>query len=335
LDARPITDSITHYVLSIVSTDLKGSPDLKSAMRTAASLDDDSLPDDFDTVDDVSTPYTILTSQLRTAGPIALHYGLSTASSSSVGAGSGNEQQQQQPLTEQPKLFGRSRFSDLRTSDSLADTPSSLNKLNFKFASHVVFYLSATNWDTVFAKVQKSLREWMKVGSIHGKGVGNNFVLASCCAFDKARLSQFLQGLFRFLVFLFSLMMNMTEIASLFISLPSEVYPQVAFAIRRAVWRWIQIFPRDFAETLQHNRRLDNASQRLYDILISKLDEMNKVYMWPVLTALLIISNEKMRETETQFNGDSVSRQFFRNKKVRLFFLLFFKGWNFDRVRCV
>jgi hypothetical protein len=119
-------------------------------------------------------------------------------------------------------------------------------------------------------------------------------------------------------------MMNTTEIASLFISLPSEVYPQVAFAIRRAVWRWIQIFPRDFAETLQHNRRLDNASQRLYDILISKLDETNKVYMWPVLTALLIISNEKMRETETQFNGDAVSvAKFFRNKKVCLLFVCF------------
>jgi hypothetical protein len=95
-----------------------------------------------------------------------------------------------------------------------------------------------------------------------------------------------------------------TEVSSLFVSLPKEVYPQVLFAVRRAVWRWIQIFPIEFAEALQQSRRQDsNAAQRLYDTLASKMDDTNRLFMWPALTALLIISNEKMQEAEGQQNG--------------------------------
>lgn len=174
MDAKPITDDITQYVLNAVCSVLAHAPDISSMGRTAASMDADCLADEFETVDDVSTPFTILTSQLRSAGPAAaLHYGVSR--------------------NEQLKIFGRSHFSELRTSEAVVDTPSSLVKLNYKFASHVVFYLSATNWDAVFMKVQKNLRAWTK-GVNSEKHAQGDFILASCCAFDRSRLVQFLQG---------------------------------------------------------------------------------------------------------------------------------------------
>ena len=120
----------------------RDAPDLSHVVRTAASMDADSLADEFETVDGVSTPFTILTSQLRSAGPAtSIQYG-------------------SEPRDE--KVFGRSKFNEIKTSEALIETPSSLIKLNYKFASHVVFYLSATNWDAVFFSFIESCATYLR-----------------------------------------------------------------------------------------------------------------------------------------------------------------------------
>lgn len=63
------------------------------------------------------------------------------------------------------------------------------------------------------------------------------------------------------------------------------------------------MFPNEFVDVLRNNKKLENHSQRLFDLILNKLDDTNKVYMWPALTALLIISNDKMQEAENSFGN--------------------------------
>ena len=99
-------------------------------------------------------------------------------------------------------------------------------------------------------------------------------------------------------------------------SLPSDVHPQVTFTVRRAIWRWIQIFPSEYLDSLLNPKTLSGTSQRLFDILMGKVEESNRSYMWPALTALLIISSEKMKETATNFiSGGVETRNFFQSSK--------------------
>ena len=74
------------------------------------------------------------------------------------------------------------------------------------------------------------------------------------------------------------------------------------------------MFPKEFEDVLQNYKQLENISQKLYDMFLGRLDDSNKAYFWPALTALLIISNDKMEEADFQLSNPVDKRK--GNKRV-------------------
>ncbi|KAG9123617.1 Ras GTPase activating protein ira2 [Ceratobasidium sp. 392] len=174
---------------------------------------------------------------------------------------------------------------------SYSDTPESVSWLVYRYAARVVYGVSRSNWDIVFAKV----RGWIRAA--HASSAGGavdelvdvmDMKLITCSALDSARLSHVL-----------------TEISSLLVGMKDKPKLAIANALRQAIWNWIEILPKEYTDLLAGRRKLDGAPERVFDTLytLAERDGKQRSY-WPTLTILLAVSPERIKGLETRSKKD-------------------------------
>ncbi|KAH7343309.1 hypothetical protein B0J17DRAFT_171910 [Rhizoctonia solani] len=190
-----------------------------------------------------------------------------------------------------------------------SDTPSSLSWLVYRYAARVVYAISSSNWDAVFTRV----RGWIRAASANGNGGPTDELsdtmdirLLTCSAVDSTRLTNVL-----------------SEISSLIMGVKDKCRIVIANAVKQAVWNWIEILPNEYTELLTGQRSLDNAPERLFDVLHSQSERDGKQRLyWPTLTVLLAVSPERLKGLEILITGGRVKR----DRKVTTFREALFKG---------
>ncbi|CAE6527674.1 unnamed protein product, partial [Rhizoctonia solani] len=191
---------------------------------------------------------------------------------------------------------------------SYSDTPSSLSWLVYRYAARVVYAISSSNWDAVFTRV----RGWIRAANASASGSGADepdtmdIRLLTCSAVDSVRLGNVL-----------------SEISSLIMGVKDKSKIVLANAVRQAVWNWIEILPNEYTEVLTGQRSLDNAPERLFDVLFSQYERDGKQRSyWPTLTVLLATSPERLKGLEILGTGGRVKR----DRKVTSFKEALVKG---------
>lgn len=95
----------------------------------------------------------------------------------------------------------------------------------------------------------------------------------------------------------------------------SDAQCAVAIYLRRAIWNWIETFPSEFIEMASGHRKLDGAPERVFDLFVQIEDDQNKRILWPTMSALLILSHDRLKQVSLLFESHTRNKQS-QNKKV-------------------
>ncbi|KAF7723612.1 Ras GTPase activating protein ira2 [Apophysomyces ossiformis] len=146
----------------------------------------------------------------------------------------------------------------------------------YKATSRVVFYLSASNWAIVFARIKSWLLYLSKVADENAETA--DIRLLECCALDQHRLGIVLQ-----------------ELGSAFLHLKRSAQLALGSILRRAIWNWIETYPSQFVALYQGKTRLEGNPEIFFDICNSTADTTRKkAILWPLQTLLLILSPDTL-----------------------------------------
>nr|CAG8557750.1 86_t:CDS:10 [Entrophospora candida] len=178
----------------------------------------------------------------------------------------------------------------------------------FKNAGRVIFYISSSNWDVVFAKIKS------RIGNLAAANEDRPEIaelkLLECSNLNAKRLSRILQ-----------------ELCGSFIHLRKQSQITLATVLRKAIWNWIEIFPSEFISLCQNQKRLEGGPEILFDILHSAASESvnRKTAFWPLQTMLLVICPDilfsaSMYERSDSDRTNTISKkvQFLETLKVSL-----------------
>jgi len=126
-----------------------------------------------------------------TGSIMSLNQKAKSADGGSVSSGDAPSRHQQDPYSVMTKPFG------LRpTFKSLVENPISLHTVLAKFAGRLMFSLSASNWDAVYADFRTRLRN---LASHHDESDITDIRAVSMSALDRKKLAQILSGAFKLL----------------------------------------------------------------------------------------------------------------------------------------
>ncbi|KZV82855.1 hypothetical protein EXIGLDRAFT_778147 [Exidia glandulosa HHB12029] len=168
---------------------------------------------------------------------------------------------------------------------TMAQEPAALHTQIAKFAGRIVFFLSASNWSTVYSAFRQQL---FSLSSQYTEESANltDLRLIANSALDRKKLVQVL-----------------SDVGSLLYNFKRESQLRMAASIGTAIWNWIDIFPDEYREASQSSRALSGAPERVFDAYYQILDEHNRPQLWPALSALLSISPERIRQAEGSRGG--------------------------------
>lgn len=98
-----------------------------------------------------------------------------------------------------------------------------------------------------------------------------------------------------------------------------EAQNAVATNLRRAIWNWIETFPAEFAESSTGQRRLDaSAPERVFDLFFQIKTEQTRKTIWPTLTALLLLSHDRLKTIAKAVEEHSWGSKSIQSKKVKI-----------------
>ncbi|KAG0224055.1 Ras GTPase activating protein ira2, partial [Actinomortierella wolfii] len=162
-----------------------------------------------------------------------------------------------------------------------APAPATLSMTNFvdpdisgeiyKTAGRVLFYISASNWPIVFARLKARIQhlsttndEWPETAELK---------LLETASLNQRRLGQVL-----------------TELRSSFLHLKRSAQTVMATVLHKAIWNWIEVFPSEFVYLCQTQKRMEGEPYILFDICHSlATDNKRRTVFWPLQTMLLIL----------------------------------------------
>lgn len=79
--------------------------------------------------------------------------------------------------------------------------------------------------------------------------------------------------------------------------------------MRRAIWRWIETYPNQFAEVCTSDNRLLSGSENLFDMCSSNANNpREKAILWPLQTILLVLSQDLLLQAYLD-NSSSQNRR--------------------------
>ncbi|KEP55513.1 RasGAP domain protein [Rhizoctonia solani 123E] len=310
-DALPLSDEVAQYTLSVMVLIMRQTSSVSERPRTIGLMYNEHVPD-FHTIDAVglstiSPSATVSGSTGGTTKPDG-SIGRSTIASSlrELDAGTpswatpGAASVPSLPNSAYPFASGmhgpskpvKSTGPTVNTTPALtslvapaaasySDTPPSVSWLVYRYAARVVYAISSSNWDAVFTRV----RGWIRAANASTGGSGADepdtmdIRLLTCSAVDSVRLGNVL-----------------SEISSLMMGVKDKSKIVLANAVKQAVWNWIEILPNEYTEVLTGHRSLDNAPERLFDVIFSQYERDGKQRSyWPTLTVLLATSPERLK----------------------------------------
>ena len=107
--------------------------------------------------------------------------------------------------------------------------------------------------------------------------------------------------------------MSHQELSSLLVNMRREAQAALASPLRNAVWSWIEHNPEEFNESILSHRKLENAPERVFDLLYELHETSDKPAVWPALTVLMCISSDRIKN-EYQTNSIGMTRGFASRK---------------------
>lgn len=201
---------------------------------------------------------------------------------------------------------------------TLAQQPTALHTLVAKFSGRIVFYLSASNWSTVYSAFRQQLFSLSAVHTDENADVTDLRLVANS-ALDRKKLVQVLSGACAAAgsMMCISNVGLLADVGSLLYNLKRDLQVRMAASLGTAIWNWIDIFPDDYRESSQSSRTLNGAPERVFDAYYQILDEHNRPQLWPALSALLSISPDRIRQAEGSRGGFTSLFNRSSSRKVR------------------
>ncbi|KAI9317519.1 hypothetical protein BX666DRAFT_2026794 [Dichotomocladium elegans] len=145
----------------------------------------------------------------------------------------------------------------------------------YKTAGRVLYYVSASNWSTYYTKIKNAVH----VLGAMGEGVEVNppeIRLLECSCLTRQRVHTVL-----------------AELSPYFLHMKRQGKLLFSKMMRRAIWRWIEAYPSQFAEVCTSDNRLLSGSEILFDMCSSNADNpRKKAILWPLQTILLALSQD-------------------------------------------
>ncbi|KAF8979403.1 Ras GTPase activating protein ira2 [Entomortierella lignicola] len=141
----------------------------------------------------------------------------------------------------------------------------------YKTAGRVLFYISASNWPIVFARLKARIQhltttndDWPETAELK---------LLETASLNQRRLGQVL-----------------TELRSTFLHLKRSAQTVMGQVLHKAIWNWIEVFPSEFVHLCQTQRRMEGEPHILFDICHTlATDNRRRIHFWPLQTMLLIL----------------------------------------------
>ncbi|KAF9111158.1 Ras GTPase activating protein ira2 [Mortierella sp. AM989] len=161
----------------------------------------------------------------------------------------------------------------------------------YKTAGRVLFYISASNWPIVFARLKARIQhltttndDWPETAELK---------LLETASLNQRRLGQVL-----------------TELRSTFLHLKKSAQTVMGQVLHKAIWNWIEVFPSEFVHLCQTQRRMEGEPHILFDICHSlATDNRRRIHFWPLQTMLLILCPDILRTAAMSDNRNNMNKK--------------------------
>ncbi|KAG0221205.1 Ras GTPase activating protein ira2 [Mortierella sp. GBA43] len=161
----------------------------------------------------------------------------------------------------------------------------------YKTAGRVLFYISASNWPIVFARLKARIQhltttndDWPETAELK---------LLETASLNQRRLGQVL-----------------TELRSTFLHLKRSAQTVMGQVLHKAIWNWIEVFPSEFVHLCQTQRRMEGEPHILFDICHSlATDNKRRIHFWPLQTMLLILCPDILLNAAMSDNRNNLSKK--------------------------
>lgn len=281
VDPPPLDDKVARYTMSVMVLFMKQTGSWGDRPKASGHIHSDTLYDYESIENHMSPPISAVKPTFTGNGSIhRKQTGSTTRRSGSIGG---------MVVPSSNGAFASSRIVTF-SSPILASTVASVNALLSKYINKIIYFISASNWSVVFARIQQKIRIFAS-GSEEVHHDNTDMKLLSYCAMDQKRLVELFQ-----------------ELSSLLVSMKRDAQSSIALSLRNAIWNWINGFPEQFGETISSHRKLEGAPERVFDTLYQMMQDpgplsTNRRIIWPTLAALLAISPERLRQSEVAMTG--------------------------------
>ncbi|KAI8388661.1 uncharacterized protein BYT42DRAFT_242275 [Radiomyces spectabilis] len=143
----------------------------------------------------------------------------------------------------------------------------------YRTTGRILYYVSASNWNTYYGRIKEAV-QFLGTTNDMGDITIPELRLLECSCLTRQRLHTVL-----------------SELSPHFLHMKFGAKLQFSHMIRKAIWKWIECYPSEFAEVCNSEKRLLGGSELLFDMCSSAADNTkNKTILWPLQTILLVLS---------------------------------------------
>ncbi|EGG04470.1 uncharacterized protein MELLADRAFT_88868 [Melampsora larici-populina 98AG31] len=134
----------------------------------------------------------------------------------------------------------------------------------------ICFFVSASNWTIVLGKIKNRIAYWSGPEEFPDRSETR---LLEFCSLNRFRLSSIIR-----------------ELSAQFVHLQRPAQSDIALALRRSIWNWIETYPHEYVALVRSNGRLEGAPDVLFDVAHSLSENGKKrAYTWPMMSMLLAV----------------------------------------------
>lgn len=153
----------------------------------------------------------------------------------------------------------------------------------------IAHYVSASNWAVVISRLHNRIGYWCGPDDNLDR---SEIRLLEFCSLNRARVGHVLR-----------------ELAAQFMHLKRQAQIEVAEALRKAIWSWIEAYPDEFAELVESNVRIEGAPDTLFDHAAGLGENQKKrLYLWPMQTMLLVVCPDVISKITRPERGPRLSQ---------------------------
>ena len=201
-------------------------------------------------------------------------WGVSIPLSSSTAVGSQFIQQRSYPASNSEPLPDENQRAEL-LSQSCTTTSTTVMEMT-RVTSRIVFFLSASNWPLVHARL--IARIGYLTTTIEETPDLVELRLLEWSNLNRTRLGQILQ-----------------DVSSSFLHVKRPSQVTIAGVLRRAIWSWIEVYPIEYETLVESNRKIEGGPDVLFDVLHSASDNSSSSNarrtkaFYPLMAMLLVV----------------------------------------------